>query len=158
MVRKFKPMPKPIKEDKKTPKGHWSGGVFIQSIGGKKKAKKSSQKYRTSTGELVTQSQIESRLSKHYAEHPKPHTVVCECCGEKKAEHHDHTLSQRACKIHKITELIYDRRNWSFSCSDCHNTWERKKSPLAKKHLNYVYRMNFLKEVCPEEYRKRKYL
>lgn len=135
----FRPMPKPEKRDKKKPKP-------IKAKG--------SQRYRTSSGELLTQSQIDSRLHKVYSG-GNIDKVACECCHKRRAEHHDHTISQRQCKLLKITEFTWYSLNWSLSCPICHHEWESYKSGKFTKHMNFIERMLFMKEYDPEGFNKR---
>lgn len=136
----FNPQPKPEKREKKKP----------QPI----KAK-GSQRYRTSTGELYTQAQIDVRLTKSYNNNPYPSESHCKCCHKNRAEDHDHTLSARRCKILKKTELIWDSDNWSLSCRECHMAYESYKSGQFTKHYNFIERMLFLKEHDPEGFNSR---
>jgi len=120
--------------------------------------KKTSRKkscYKTTTGEELTQTQINSRRAKAYSENTKPIESMCKCCDKRHAEHRDHSISQARCKqLHKV-ELIWDPLNWSLSCSVCHNSWESYKNSAFKEHKNYSIRMNFVKLHDPEGYRKR---
>lgn len=155
-MSRFNPCPKPVKQENKNSPGQWIGGRFVQLFKKKKDKKKPlPQKYRTSSGELLSQTQIDRRLSKAYQDNLKPSDFLCECCGEERAVDRDHTLSQRRCKILKLTELIWDWRNWSLSCRNCHTEWESYKSGLFKKHLNYECRMAYLKKASHEDYQKR---
>ena len=121
----------------------------------KKKNKKAAPRYRSSDGKTYSQKQIDNRKNKEYAKNPKPSDSVCECCGEKRAEHHDHTISQRTCKILHKTELIWFEGNWSLSCGKCHHDYESYKSGEFQNHNNVVERMLFIKMHDKEGFRKR---
>ncbi len=109
-----------------------------------------------SNGTSVSQSIIQSRLSKAYKEADLEAPFFCECCGVNRWEHHDHTISQRMCKILHKTELIWDSRNWSYSCGKCHNDWESFKNGNFAKHLNFDERMEFLQIHDEQGYNTRK--
>lgn len=96
-------------------------------------------KYKDSEGNLYTQGMINSRLRDAYKwSMPK---YICECCGKKQTNDHDHTISQSRCKeLHKV-ELIWLEGNWSYSCRDCHHEWESYKSGLFSFHKNAHKRM-----------------
>ncbi len=156
----FRPRPKPIKEEKKKSPGQWVNGCFVSSfeikLSEKPKKKKGPKKYRTSEGELVSDGVIQKRKSKAYEESPKPNDVMCQCCGNERAVDHDHTISERRCKILQISDLIYTEANWSLSCRTCHAfEWESYKSGLFQHHNNVVERMLFMKIHDIEGFRKR---
>lgn len=132
----FRPYPKPSKREKKV-------------------KKKAPAKKRTSSGELVTEQQVSYRLSKAYSENLKPSESLCQCCKKVMAKHHDHSISQRACKIFKKTELIWTPKNWSLSCEKCHHEWESYKSGLFTRHKNFIQRMSFVKTHDIEGFNKR---
>ncbi len=112
-------------------------------------------KHYCSDGKSYTQPTIQSKLSKSYQENDLDAPYYCECCGKRRWEHHDHTISQKACKwLHK-TELIWYRGNWSYSCNQCHTEWESFKSGLFANHLNFEVRMLFLKEYDIQNYNLR---
>lgn len=155
----FNPQPKPIKKEKKNPKGYWVSGRCIQMFEApqtiKNKSKNGLAQYRTSDGKLMTDPQIKRRLSKEYKLHPQPGERKCECCGDVMAEHHDHTISQRQCKLLKIVEMIWSVLNWSLSCAKCHKEWESYKSGLFQHHNNLIQRMLFMKKYDKEGFNKR---
>ena len=108
--------------------------------------------YHTSTGERVTQGQINIRYRK--AKSGAMLKYVCEGCG-KKAHDVSHTIAQIKCKdLHK-TELIWDEENWSFDCRDCHHIWESYKSGLFTQLKNFAVRMFYVEKHDPEGYRQR---
>lgn len=109
--------------------------------------------YVTSTGDRLTQRQINSHLSSTY----KGMLVkyICEACGSSQAVDHDHTIAQKRCKeLHK-TELIWDEENMSFSCRNCHEDWERFKNGNFSYHLNCEKRMNYVSHHDGEGFRAR---
>jgi hypothetical protein len=124
----------------------------------KRKEKEVSNNNYCSNGETISIQKISTELSKAYArqdmEDPRGR---CECCDVSNWEHHDHTISQRVCKILHKAELVFDPNNWSRSCSRCHHEWESYKSGLFRNHKNYVIRMLYLRKHDPESYRKRLY-
>jgi len=153
----FNPQPKPVKQEKKKAPGHMDGGRLVADIkqNDSPKKKKRPTKYRTSYHLLLTDQQISLRRNRAYAENMQPHFTNCECCEKVEARDHDHTLSQRMCKILKLVELIWDSDNWSLSCPKSHEEWEAYKSGKFRKHMNYGTRMAYLKKVAPQEYQKR---
>jgi hypothetical protein len=108
---------------------------------------------KTSTGELLTDQTIKRRYSQAIKEkHQDSPIKICQGCGIRKAEHNDHTISQKRCKqIHK-SELIYDPDNFVDSCPICHNQWESYKSGEYLDHNNAAERMLFMKQHDPEGY------
>ena len=134
----FSPQPKPEKKEK--PKNP------IAKVSSKKK-------FRCSDGEMVSQQQINARLTQAY-KMARP-LGICECCGLNPATEHDHTLSKQKCKENGMTELIHDESNWSNSCRGCHIEWGHL-SKAMEEHKNFVPRMLFLKQVDREEFEKRK--
>ena len=109
--------------------------------------------YLTSSGERITQTQINSRLAK--MRNSMLHKYVCECCGINQADDHDHSISQKRCKeLHK-TELIWDEANISFSCRACHLAHESYKSGEFQYHKNVVKRMLYIREHDLEGFQKR---
>jgi hypothetical protein len=108
-----------------------------------------------SDGSRVTQPTIESRKGRAYKEDEENASYVCEGCGQKPAEHHDHTISQSMCKSLHKAELIWTPINWAYSCPKCHLEWESYKSGLFSLHNNFELRMNVLKQHDEEGYKKR---
>lgn len=112
--------------------------------------------YHTSTGERVTQGQIDARLKKSYRQNESDY--VCQSRGvncQTSPCDHDHSISQKRCKeLHKA-ELIYDPENWVISCRACHSEHESWKSGLNQLHKNYTKRMEYMKKHDPEGYRAR---
>lgn len=152
----FKPYPKPIKKEKKLKDCTVIGGRVIQNFKKSSSSKKKDpQRYRTSSGDLLTDSQITTRRNKVYANTLQPRESECECCGTYPARDHDHTISQRRCKILKVVELIWELCNWSLSCEKCHHEWESYKSGLFQHHRNVVQRMLFMKQHDKEGFNKR---
>lgn len=98
--------------------------------------------YTTSTGEKLTQKQINSRLSSTYKGMMLKY--ICEGCGSSEAVDHDHTISQKRCKELHMTEKIWDEENISFSCRACHHQWESYKSGAFSNHLNCEKRMLYV--------------
>ena len=111
--------------------------------------------YLTSTGERITQTQINSRLAK--MRNSMMHYYICQCCWVNQANDHDHTISQKRCKeLHK-TELIWDEANISFSCRGCHIIYENFKTGGFQLHKNWLKRILFIKLHDNETYMKRFY-
>lgn len=109
--------------------------------------------YNTSTGDRLTQRQINTRLTSSYKGMMEKY--ICEGCGSSRAVDHDHTISQKRCKeLHK-TELIWDEQNIAFSCRTCHLDWEAYKSGKFSFHANCEKRMLYLRDHDPEGFRKR---
>ena len=110
--------------------------------------------YECSDGERVTQTQINSRLSK--AKHGSIRNFICECYGPPFTSHDcDHSISQKRSKeIHK-TELIWMEGNWSWSNRKAHEEWESYKSGKFQDHLNFKNRTTFVAMHDPEGFRMR---
>ena len=109
--------------------------------------------YQTSTGERVSQSQINSKLSN--AKKGWLVKYICECCHKNQTNDPDHTISQKRCKeLHKA-ELIWTEGNISWSCRTCHQSWESYKSGLFSNHYNAYNRMLFVAMHDPETFKKR---
>lgn len=109
--------------------------------------------YLTVDGERVSQRVINSRLSATYKGMMLKY--VCEGCGIRNAQDHDHTISQKRCKeLHK-TELIWTEGNICFSCRQCHEEWEGYKSGAFEHHLNAKKRLTYTAIFDDEGIRKR---
>lgn len=110
--------------------------------------------YTTSDGERLTQRQINSKLAE--AKKWSMQNFICECYGPPwYANDCDHTISQKRCKeLHK-TELIWDYKNWSWSCRKAHEEWESYKSGAFQTHKNVFERMSFIHKHDPEGFMKR---
>lgn len=76
------------------------------------------------TKRSYTQSQIDTRLSRTYAQkHEEDQFCICEGCG-RRAQDNSHTISQKSCKhLHKVC-LIWDIDNLKDLCRECHLKWE----------------------------------
>lgn len=99
--------------------------------------------YKTSDGERVTQTQINSRLSK--AKKGFIERYVCESCSNNsnKFAAWSHTIAQKRCKeLHK-TELIWMEGNGSWDCHDCHTIFESYKDGQFSYFKNAYERMIF---------------
>ena len=106
-----------------------------------------------SNGLTVTQNQIETKLKKTYQNMPLLWT--CECCGEQRAQDHDHTISRARCKSIGKTELIWDENNVSQSCRECHRDWESYRNGRFEDHQNVKKRMLYVKRHDLENFEKR---
>jgi hypothetical protein len=112
--------------------------------------------YYCSNGERISEATIKARYSRALqAKHAGTSVFVCAACGQRRAEHNDHTIAKARCKVIHKTELIYDPDNFEDSCSICHSQWENFKSGDWINHNNMEKRLRFLKEHDPEGYRIR---
>lgn len=109
--------------------------------------------YTCSDGERVTQTQINSRLSK--AKKGFMERYICESCGKNQGTDWSHTISQRRCKeLHK-TELVWLEGNGSWDCRTCHVDWEEYKRPNYLDANNWLERMTFVAIHDEEGFRMR---
>lgn len=111
--------------------------------------------YTTSDGRRINQRQINNRRKWFYDKDRANVPGLCAGCGQRPPVDHDHTISQAKCKqLHK-TELIFDPKNWVYSCRDCHRQWEAYKSGQWLQHDNAAARLLYLKEHDPQAYNSR---
>ena len=110
-------------------------------------------KYRTSTGQYISEATIKKRLSENYRNNPS--WSVCEACGHNRATEHSHVISKARCKQIQKADLIYSRENWFFSCRKCHEDWEALHSDRWKRFKNLERLIPVLQKHDPQGYMKR---
>lgn len=105
-------------------------------------------KYKTSTGETVSQATINKRRAEAYraAEYNEYFGVrSCAGCGGE-AQGHAHTVAQARCKILHKTDWIWAEWNFWPACHDCNSAFEAFKGDKCKKLRNYDQLLEVLHE------------
>jgi len=101
-------------------------------------------KYKTSTGEVVSQATINKERAEAYIKYDLGVRVCAGCGGQ--AQGRAHIIAQARCKsIHK-TDYIWQPWNWFIACHRCNQNWEGFKGDACKKLLNYEECLQVLKE------------
>lgn len=116
-------------------------------------------KYKTSTGDMVSQATIDRNYSMSLkAKHAGCAMRLCEGCGYSLAVHNDHTISRKRCKELGLADLIWEPKNFVSSCEKCHHEWEDYKSGNWILHKNVAFRLWFMRKHDHEGFMKRMYL
>lgn len=115
--------------------------------------------YHTSTGERLTQDQINYRLGVMYHNADVDRlgeSNLCEGCEQRPAEGHAHIIPQARCKQLRKTELIWDRNNIFNSCHSCNSIAENVSSNAITELKNYDRIKEFMTIHDPERASKLK--
>lgn len=111
-------------------------------------------KYHTSTGEQLTQRQIDLKRSWAYGnKHNDNPQYWCEGCGAR-AQCNAHIIPQARCKQLGKTELIWDWDNFFPACHSCNSAIENPKGEGWKNLKNIDYCLDFIKQHDHELYMK----
>lgn len=156
---------------------HRRAGQYVQQsvqlarLGDKQKGFKSQKKrkrisqvsktnrFRCSTGELVTGQEINERLKVAYNSIDQSREPVCQGTGRSDLPlSHSHTISQARCKVLGKTELIWDEDNIELeSMGDsnaAHVIWENGNLEQKKTLLNFTRKLQYIKLHDLEMYEK----
>ncbi len=124
----------------------------------------SSNKYRCSSGELVSQIEINKNLKEVYKYIDLDRLPICQGCNSPHNPplSHSHTISQARCKSLGKTELIWDEENIEIECfgapssnpTECHNIWEVSNLEMKKTLFNFKKKLEYIKIHDQETYKK----
>jgi hypothetical protein len=111
-------------------------------------------KYSTSSGERVSQSQIDKRRSdaykKLYAGEPHP---VCAGCNAR-AQGSAHLIPQKVAKDNGMADLCWSPENIVPACTRCNSLLESYKSEEVKDLFCYEQLLRVTEKYLPERYNK----
>ena len=109
--------------------------------------------YRTSSGERITQAQLDKRIKDCKTLISQSRLPVCTGTGKTdEVLDMDHTLSVDMCKRIGKSELAYDPYNIVISSRTAHNIWEKGTIEQRMKLLNFDERMLYLRKHCAERF------
>lgn len=120
-------------------------------------------KYKCSDGNLITQSQINSRYAQVCQLIDLAREPVCESCGRgDKPLSHSHTISRKRLKELGLSDLIYDEVGLILECYEeptsnptaCHNIWEVAPLKEKMKLKTWEQKLAYIKEYDQETYKK----
>ncbi len=101
--------------------------------------------YRTSTGERVTQSQIDGNIRKAKSEFILEVEPFCSNCGTTGNRLTiSHTLSVDKCKKLGLSDLTWDKNNFNLECMDCHMIWEHSNEEEKSQMKTYENKCSYL--------------
>jgi hypothetical protein len=113
--------------------------------------------YFTSTGERVTQSQIDRKLkvAYEYFEHAVGDEYCFGCGGQ--AQGHAHIVPKARCKQLRKTELIWSVENFFPACHNCNTIAENVSSEAITRLKNFSYIKEYLRVNDYERFTKLKH-